>query len=177
MGGGERRAKYKKYSHKGKLKEKNSCTPINPKKYLLYVLKKIHTRNLITTKIPAARKFPPFHPHNFSNGPSLNLHKTRTDSTHALTFGGKCFRLPCGVLAGLWGWLAKKRCLQITTRFRFLGLYPKIFKLYSSNKFPLRHTFEVTLKPLRMLVFFPASFRRVQFYIQLLWSLRCLLVV
>ena len=38
--------------------------------------KKIHTRNLITKKIPAARKFPtlpriPPPPHNFSNGPSL----------------------------------------------------------------------------------------------------------
>ena len=31
--------------------------------------KKIHTRNLITKKIPAARKSPPSH--NFSNGPSL----------------------------------------------------------------------------------------------------------
>ena len=33
--------------------------------------KKIHTRNLITKKIPAARKFPS--PHNFSNGPSLSV--------------------------------------------------------------------------------------------------------
>ena len=32
--------------------KKNSCTPINPKKYSCYGLKKIHT------KIPAARKFP-----------------------------------------------------------------------------------------------------------------------
>ena len=32
--------------------------------------KKIHTRNLLTKKIPAARKFP--FPHNFSNGPSLS---------------------------------------------------------------------------------------------------------
>ena len=55
----EGRAKYqKKYLRKGKLNEKNSCTPINPKKYLCYGLKKIHTRNLITKKIPAARKFP-----------------------------------------------------------------------------------------------------------------------
>ena len=30
----------KKYSHKGKLNEKNSCTPINPKKYSCYDLKK-----------------------------------------------------------------------------------------------------------------------------------------
>ena len=48
----------KKYALKGKLNEKNSCTPINPKKYSCYGLKKIHTRNLITKKIPAARKFP-----------------------------------------------------------------------------------------------------------------------
>ena len=41
----------KKYSRKGKLNEKNSCTPINPKKYSCYGLKKIHTRNLITKKI------------------------------------------------------------------------------------------------------------------------------
>ena len=63
----------KKYSHKGKLKEKNSCTPINPKKYSCYGLKKIHTRNLITKKkIPAAQIFPtPHPPNNFSNGPSL----------------------------------------------------------------------------------------------------------
>ena len=48
----------KKNSRKGKLNEKNSCTPINPKKYSCYGLKKIHTRNFITKKIPAARKFP-----------------------------------------------------------------------------------------------------------------------
>ena len=44
----------KKYSHKGKLNEKHSCTPINPKKNSCYGLKKIHTKNLITKKIPAA---------------------------------------------------------------------------------------------------------------------------
>ena len=43
---------------KKKLNEKNSCTPSNPKKYLCYGLKKIHTMNLITKKIPPARKFP-----------------------------------------------------------------------------------------------------------------------
>ena len=43
MGGGG--AKYKKKNkRKGKLNEKNSCTPINPKKYPCYRLKKIHTR-------------------------------------------------------------------------------------------------------------------------------------
>ena len=46
----------KKYSHKGKLNEKNSC---NSKKYSCYGLQKIHTRNLITKKIPAARNLPP----------------------------------------------------------------------------------------------------------------------
>ena len=51
--------------------KKNSCTPINPKKYSCYGLKKIHTRNLLTKKIPAARKFPS--PHNLSNGRSLKL--------------------------------------------------------------------------------------------------------
>ena len=30
--------------------KKNSCTPINPKKYSCHGLKKIHTRNLITKK-------------------------------------------------------------------------------------------------------------------------------
>ena len=51
MGGRGGRAKYKKkYSRKGKLKEKDSCTPINPKKYSCYDLKTIHTSNLITKK-------------------------------------------------------------------------------------------------------------------------------
>ena len=51
-------AKYKKkYTRKGKLNEKNSCTPINPKKYSCHGLKKINPRNLLN--------------HNFSNGPSL----------------------------------------------------------------------------------------------------------
>ena len=48
----------KKYSRKGKLNEKNSCTPINPKKYSCNGLNKIHAKNLITKKILAARKFP-----------------------------------------------------------------------------------------------------------------------
>ena len=52
--------------------EKNSCTPINPKKYSCYGLKKIHTRNLITKKNSYCSKIP-HSPHNFSNGPSLNI--------------------------------------------------------------------------------------------------------
>ena len=53
--------------------KKNSCTPINPKKYSCYGLKKIHTRNLITKKNSCGSKIPlPPAPHNFSNGPSLN---------------------------------------------------------------------------------------------------------
>ena len=49
-GVGEAGEVQKIYSRKGKLNEKNSCTPINPKKYSCYGLKKIHTRNLITKK-------------------------------------------------------------------------------------------------------------------------------
>ena len=74
-GGG--RAKYKKKnSRKGKLNEKNSCTPINPKKYSCYGLKKIHTRNLLTKKNSCGSRIP-LPPHNFSNGPSLT--ETRWD--------------------------------------------------------------------------------------------------
>ena len=41
LGGGGGRAKYKKkYSRRGKLNEKNSCAPINLKKYSCYCLKK-----------------------------------------------------------------------------------------------------------------------------------------
>ena len=57
-GGGGAGEIQKKSSRRVKLNEKNSCTPINPKKYSCYGLKKIHTRNLITKKILAARKFP-----------------------------------------------------------------------------------------------------------------------
>ena len=54
----------KKYSRKGKLNEKkNSCKPVNPKKYSYYGLK----------KIPAARKFPSPPPHNVFNGLSLMI--------------------------------------------------------------------------------------------------------
>ena len=57
-GGGRGGEVQKKYSHKGKLNEKNSCTPINPKKYSCYGLKKIHTRNLITKKNSCGSKIP-----------------------------------------------------------------------------------------------------------------------
>ena len=60
----------KKYSHKGKLNEKKLCTPINPKKYSCYGLKKNHTRNLITKKHYCGSKIPTPH-HNSSNGPFL----------------------------------------------------------------------------------------------------------
>ena len=56
-GGGGVRSTKKKYSPKGKLNEKNSCTPINAKKIFMQWPKKIHTKNLIMKKIPAARKF------------------------------------------------------------------------------------------------------------------------
>ena len=71
----------KKNSRKGKLNEKNSCKPINPKKYSCYGLKKIHTRNLITKKNSCGSKIP-LPPHNFSNGPSLNACSVR----HAVLF-------------------------------------------------------------------------------------------
>ena len=51
--------------------KKNSCTPINPKKYSCKGLKKIHTRNLIRKKNSCSSKIPLPPPHNFSNGPSL----------------------------------------------------------------------------------------------------------
>ena len=73
-GGGGCGRSTKKYSRKGKLNDKNSCTPINPKKYSCYGLKKIHTRNLITKGNSCGSKIPlsPPPPHNFSNGPSPN---------------------------------------------------------------------------------------------------------
>ena len=52
--------------------KKNSCTPINPKKYSSYGLIKIHTRNLITKKNSCSSKTPLPAPDNFSNGPSLS---------------------------------------------------------------------------------------------------------
>ena len=48
----------KKYSRKGKLNEKNSCTPINPKKYSCNGLNKIHAKNLITKKNSCSSKIP-----------------------------------------------------------------------------------------------------------------------
>ena len=72
MGGGGGGEVQKKISRKGKLHGKKYCTPIYPKKYSCYCLKKIHTRPEFDNekkKIPAARKLASAH--NFSNGPSL----------------------------------------------------------------------------------------------------------
>ena len=63
--------------------KKNSCTPINPKKYSCYGLKKIHTRNLITKKNCCGSKIPLAPPHNFSNGPSLGSRVTTPAVTQA----------------------------------------------------------------------------------------------
>ena len=71
MGGGGAGEVPKKFSRKAKLNEKNSCTPINPKKYSCYGLKKIHTRNLITKKNSCGSKIPLPPLHNFFNGPFL----------------------------------------------------------------------------------------------------------
>ena len=67
----EGRAKYKKNIRvRENYMKKNSCTPINLKKYSCYGLKNLHTRNLITKKkFLRLENSPP--PHNFSNGPSL----------------------------------------------------------------------------------------------------------
>ena len=46
---------------------------MNPKKCSCYGLKKIHTRNLLTKKNSCGSKIPLPPPHNFSNGPSLQL--------------------------------------------------------------------------------------------------------
>ena len=83
-GRGRARAKYKIiYSSKGKLNEKNSCTPINPKKYSCYGLKKIHTRNLITKKNSCGSKIP-HSPHNFSNGLYLICFHLNQISSHRM---------------------------------------------------------------------------------------------
>ena len=52
--------------------KKNSCTPINPKKYSCNGLNKIHAKNLITKKNSCSSKIP-LPPRNFSNGPSLTF--------------------------------------------------------------------------------------------------------
>ena len=70
-GGGGAGEVQKKNSRKGKLNEKNSCTPINSKTYSCYGLKKIYTRNLVTKKNSCGSKIPLPPPHNFSNSPSL----------------------------------------------------------------------------------------------------------
>ena len=57
-GGGGAGEVQKKNSRKGKLNEKNSCTPINPKTYSCYGLKKIYTRNLVTKKNSCGSKIP-----------------------------------------------------------------------------------------------------------------------
>ena len=71
MGGGGSGEVQKKYSRKGKLNEKNSCTPINPKKYSCFGLKKYSYKESDNEKkFLRLENSPP--PHNFSNGPSLN---------------------------------------------------------------------------------------------------------
>ena len=52
----------------------------------MYGLKEIHTRNMITKKIPAARKFPTPPPHNFSNGPSQKSNRFDKQNNFARFF-------------------------------------------------------------------------------------------
>ena len=67
------RAKYKKNirARENEMK-KNSCTPINPKKYSCYGLKKNSYKEFDNEKkFLRLENSPPPPPHNFSNGPSL----------------------------------------------------------------------------------------------------------
>ena len=59
------------YSRKGKLNEKNLCTPINPKKYSCYGLKLKFMKEFDNEKNFRGTKIPHPPPHNSSNGPSL----------------------------------------------------------------------------------------------------------
>ena len=52
---------------------KNSCTPINPKKYSCDGLKKSNKEFGNEKKFLRLEKSPPPPPHNFSNGPSLSF--------------------------------------------------------------------------------------------------------
>ena len=70
MGGGGGEVQ-KKYSRKGQLNEKKSCTPINPKKYSCHGLKKSYKEFDNEKKLLQLENSPPPPPHNFSNGPSL----------------------------------------------------------------------------------------------------------
>ena len=52
--------------------KKNSCTPINPKKYSCYGLKKNSYKEFDNEKKFLRLENSPLPPHNFSNGPSLS---------------------------------------------------------------------------------------------------------
>ena len=67
----EDRRSTKKNLRKGTLNEKNSCTPINPKKYSCYGLKKKLYKEFDNEKKFLLLKNSPPPPHNFSNRPSL----------------------------------------------------------------------------------------------------------
>ena len=97
--------------------KKNSCTPIDPKKYPCYGLKKIHTRNMITKKISCCSKIPllpPPPPHNFSNGPSLNQHPVKKRQSAGRFLAGtyeSCYAFSpfknCGIL--IFGWIFDRK--------------------------------------------------------------------
>ena len=69
--------------------KKNSCTPINPKKYSCHGLKKNHTRNLITKKIPDARKFPTPSPITFLMARPLERSCTKGEDKKSTGVGGR----------------------------------------------------------------------------------------
>ena len=70
-GGGGAGEVQNQYSRKGKSNEKNSRTPINPKKYSCYGLKKNLQKEFDNNKIFLRLKNSPPPSRNFSNGPSL----------------------------------------------------------------------------------------------------------
>ena len=61
------------------------------------------------------------------------LHKTRTQSTHALIFGGKIIACPVN-----WQATGGKNCLQITTRFRFLAYSALSFSSLKYNELAVK---------------------------------------
>ena len=63
--------------------KKNSCTPINPKKYSCYGLKKNSYKEFDNEKKFLRLENSPPPPHNFSKGPSLTKSHNGTDARNS----------------------------------------------------------------------------------------------
>ena len=105
--------------------KKNSCTPINPKKYSCYGLKKIHTRNLITKKNSCSSKIP-LPPITFlmvrpllevARGPKISIHHFHIDHNEpclpSKILHNFCFQLLSRPKRKLRQWLCKTRPRRI----------------------------------------------------------------